>query len=68
MQNLEVESIPKNWRKIKNAVENELFGQNSSLVNSILLSCEEIFINICSYAYKKKREKFILKLMKLIVK
>ena len=28
---------------------------NSSLINKILISCEEIFINICKYAYKKSK-------------
>lgn len=61
MQNLEIESNINNWIKVKNIVKEELSIQCESLLNDVLLACEEIFINICLYAYKKKQEIFILK-------
>lgn len=50
---LETESDIRNWCKLEHFIEESLYKKkfNRYFVYKVVLSCEEIFVNICSYAY-----------------
>ena len=52
--NLTVESNIKNWVQLKQLIESTLIGHKikKNISNKVILSCEEIFSNICFYSYE----------------
>ena len=52
---LEVKSDLNNWNKVELFIKRfiDKYRLGKSLKYKIILSCEEMFVNICSYAYKK---------------
>jgi anti-sigma regulatory factor (Ser/Thr protein kinase) len=47
-----IESDVKNWKEVVFFLEKHLHKKGTQ-ENKIIMACEEIFINICKYAYKK---------------
>ena len=52
---LEVKSDLNNWNKVEIFIKRfiDKYNLDKSILYKTILSCEEIFVNICSYAYKK---------------